>query len=1166
MDQRKTSSRPYTVGRFGRKLELFEKFIADFTHVDEELNPEERRLQLQERLTNGYEPFSAEIKSLFGTDVNSHDVKALFRKIAANPEAEVDWSELFGIGKTNQEQNDQLLADEGFSVFTVSKRKCLGEAGGDKRRRDFIRNITYIPKLDVFISTSEKGVVSQWNSKFRLQGCVDINETSWITGCDYCPGLRKIIITCEKSLAIWDYRAKQKQSNVVQIRPLEQTIHCMTYVPWKLNGMPDDCILFGDDQGHINILRLSSKDLHMKNANTHTGNDSQAMVIDPAKLSNEIIKRKVHNDWVVKVKYFPQLQLFGSCSQCSVTSFVLGDLDKLLDQHPLRELSLAKGVNCFDYCARANVVATAGADKIIRMWHPLIFTRPTGKLIGHLFTITELAVNENDQHLISLSTARVFRIWDIQTLSCVQVFTSSDSSPSEKRINAMFYDPKRDRLITGCNTIEMWPLTRAIQDSLQLPHSHDRALSQVLYNCQMNQIVSICLEPVLKVWEMETGQLVYQMSEPHGPAHEITAVNVNTTGYRLVTGAYDGSIKVWDFGSGQLHKSYNRSSKDDIKDSTITGLIYVMFGEKQCLLVSSWGHTIRVFEDCVTSDVLVDLVHLPDVYYHPTLSKRISSIDDDVFPAKVPLPPIGETIEHTGVEMSVNLLSTCQVTCLDFLSPRLLVAGTTSGIIILWDIEEERILRRFERVESRCGNSRRVSKHIHDSDYKLIHSCKFVLPQTSREITSIFDTAEEAINEKNHNQSDHNENITHVIPPPVNADPEEEKIENDTDDFHEKTEELEIANDTIVEVQIEEKNDENLGIDVDEIPSRREQPNGIKFVNEEETPAIDGLNENTLNTKMALDQSLQQLGLVSAHHDGFIRFWNFEGALYTEVRMTVNQRSSSVTGLSYQTNSNILISSDVRGYVMVWNIDNFLEQLSSGKNEINDTDQKRTVEQLIYWRAHLNKIVALEQVKGCDVLITASIDSSVRVWHQLTGHFIGFFGQPRLWHIPNATSIPSTPLRPYDISEAPKKMLRQTTKTVKNKSKTNQSVDCPLTFDDERWKPFRYSAKEETRSTDNKKFFNSLSKPRHYNFHLDSWQSGAQDPSAVFRSLPVYKIDEPERLKTPAVNSSSWLTNPITGTAYTANKPISTLDNNQLPKISENFIVRFPHTVHRGKR
>ena len=51
----------------------------------------------------------------------------------------------------------------------------------------------------------------------------------------------------------------------------------------------------------------------------------------------------------------------------------------------------------------------------------------------------------------------------------------------------------------GSGSIEMWPLTRAIQDSLQLPHTHDRSVSQVLYNSQMNQVVSICLEPVLKV-------------------------------------------------------------------------------------------------------------------------------------------------------------------------------------------------------------------------------------------------------------------------------------------------------------------------------------------------------------------------------------------------------------------------------------------------------------------------------------------------------------------------------------------------------------------------------------------------------------------------------------------------------------------------------------------
>ena len=44
-----------------------------------------------------------------------------------------------------------------------------------------------------------------------------------------------------------------------------------------------------------------------------------------------------------------------------------------------------------------------------------------GKLLGHLFTIVDICCNERDQHIISLSTARVFRVWDIHTLTSLQV-------------------------------------------------------------------------------------------------------------------------------------------------------------------------------------------------------------------------------------------------------------------------------------------------------------------------------------------------------------------------------------------------------------------------------------------------------------------------------------------------------------------------------------------------------------------------------------------------------------------------------------------------------------------------------------------------------------------------------------------------------------------------
>ena len=39
---------------------------------------------------------------------------------------------------------------------------------------------------------------------------------------------------------------------------------------------------------------------------------------------------------------------------------------------------------------------------------------------------------------------------------------------------------------------------------------------------------------------METGQFVHQVSGAHGPSTEITALTVDSSGYRLATGAYNG--------------------------------------------------------------------------------------------------------------------------------------------------------------------------------------------------------------------------------------------------------------------------------------------------------------------------------------------------------------------------------------------------------------------------------------------------------------------------------------------------------------------------------------------------------------------------------------------------------------------------------------------------
>ena len=60
----------------------------------------------------------------------------------------------------------------------------------------------------------------------------------------------------------------------------------------------------------------------------------------------------------------------------------------------MRGFGISKGVNAFDYCAKANIIATGGVDKVIRVWHPHIFSRPTGKL--YTFYLYYLGHHVND--------------------------------------------------------------------------------------------------------------------------------------------------------------------------------------------------------------------------------------------------------------------------------------------------------------------------------------------------------------------------------------------------------------------------------------------------------------------------------------------------------------------------------------------------------------------------------------------------------------------------------------------------------------------------------------------------------------------------------------------------------------------------------------------------
>uniref|UniRef100_A0A2K5CMC4 WD repeat domain 64 n=1 Tax=Aotus nancymaae TaxID=37293 RepID=A0A2K5CMC4_AOTNA len=435
----------------------------------------------------------------------------------------------------------------------------------------------------------------------------------------------------------------------------------------------------------------------------------------------------------MKIRYISALNCFGSCSLDSNHSLVLESLKRLEDNLPVREFSMPRGANTFCYCVKANVIVTGGDDKVIRLWHPNISTKPVGKLVGHMFSITEIVTNEKDQHVISLSSAKVFRVWDIQTLSLLQVFHDSQGGPGDMQIYSMIYDANHGMLITGSSVMDMYPLTKMIQDTKQIPHTHEREINVMLYNKYFHQVLTICSESIIRVWELETGLQVYQILDSHGFNIEVTSAAINESGFLFATGAYNGTVRIWDFGSGQEMKVLLEGKDWKEDDHYLRRLMFLKAPEEHqhLLLALERNGTVKMIQGKEDDIYLMVVWELPGVVPFLQDGKhavhlRTSTRDRNM---ALPFPDVELIVERKFSQPTnkpaINLL---RVNCIDLLQVEgynLIAAGTLSeGHVILCNIssflDPPHDEKKFKQLLSWRAHSLEIVKVIYVEEKQVV--------------------------------------------------------------------------------------------------------------------------------------------------------------------------------------------------------------------------------------------------------------------------------------------------------------------------------------------------------------------------------------------------------------------------------------------------------------
>ncbi|XP_027421749.1 WD repeat-containing protein 64 isoform X1 [Bos indicus x Bos taurus] len=1021
------------VSSFRTALRGFERLVE---HVAAQKRDERAGVFAPKEDAVVYDKFYKMVQELFGPEVKSQDVKCFYRKLCNNPDASIDWCEIFGYFSSEEDSLINQMDEENL-VFLVSRKQRVVISGS--RRRDVIKCIVKIPQLDLLITASQKGMITVFNSQMKVQTSTNVTDTSWITGCDYLSQLKRIVATTERTIIVWDYKAQgSSQENYFVIKPMDHCLLCVCVV-----SLPDqlcrDDILLGDDGGFVSKFTVNSEDFGLKQAKSKKRLQNQ--VLDSKNFKS--VKRKLHNDWVMKIRYISALHCFGSCSLDNVHSLVLESLKRIEDNLPVREFSMPRGANTFCYCIKANVIVTGGDDKVLRLWHPNISTKPVGKLVGHMFSITEIVTNEKEQHVISLSSAKVFRVWDIQTLSLLQVFHDSQGGPGDMQIYSMIFDSNHRVLITGSSVMDMYPLTRMIQDTKQVPHTHEREINVMLYNKYFHQVLTICSESIIKVWELETGLQIYQILDPHGFNVELTAAAIDESGFIFATGAYNGTVKIWDFGSGQELKVLPEGKDWKEEEHWLHRLIFLKAQEKHQYLLLSLERNgkIKMIQGKEDDIYLAVIWELPDVV--PVLQSgnrivhlRVSTKERSM---AIPFPDVELIVEKNFSQRVGNPAVSIEVNCIDLLQTEgynLIAAGTLNGVIILWNFVTSTVKEVYRPEDCFTVDPDLDPKRFRINDILFLFRNPECVRRSSQDSvcsSSQCDSSKGPQSSKGSKQSIHESEL--------------------------KGEQTDVA---VREQQ----------------PVDKKPPGGTNETDAQPPPI-----------------------LVTAHEDGHLRLWTMEGRLLKDILPFTKHAAISLTSLFTDSCTRILLTGNTEGHVILCNISSFLE---------SPHDEKK-FKQLLAWRAHSLEIVQIIYVEEKQVVLTASIDGSVRLWHALNGHYCGYFGQRRTFELSQTSDF----ILPCDVTEYPIEIKEESKFTEKK-----LTYEYPLVFDRQRWQKmssmsllFKRTPPKAFEVEHDFKFFKSLSSPKIRKHALEGFMTENREAGIVFGSLPIYRVPSPTSLR-----------------------------------------------------